>query len=116
MIIPSFSLSQLTDTKEKEMLPHIIRQINKDLQLSGYQYEIDEKSTAQQLITDLGNIIQKLLHTDFSGLLNLFYRMDITESLLLKMMNESPEDLTPNLTLLVLKKEWMKVWLRNKNL
>jgi hypothetical protein len=115
-MIPSFSLSQLTDTKEKEILPKIIMQINKDLQLSGNQYEIDEKDTAQQLVTDLGNIIQKLLQTDFSGLLNLFYRMDIPESLLLKMMNETPDDLTQNLTLLVLKKEWMKVWLRNKNL
>ncbi len=115
-MIPSFSLSQLTDTKEKEILPNIIMQINKDLQLSGNQYEIDEKDTAQQLVTDLGNIIQKLLQTDFSGLLNLFYRMDIPESLLLKMMNETPDDLTQNLTLLVLKKEWMKVWLRNKNL
>jgi hypothetical protein len=115
-MIPSFSLSQLTDTKEKEILPNIIMQINKDLQLSGNQYEIDEKCTAQQLVADLGNIIQKLLQTDFSGLLNLFYRMDIPESLLLKMMNETPDDLTQNLTLLVLKKEWMKVWLRNKNL
>jgi hypothetical protein len=115
-MIPSFSLSQLTDTKEKEILPNIIMQINKDLQLSGNQYEIDEQCTAQQLVTDLGNIIQKLLQTDFSGLLNLFYRMDIPESLLLKMMNEAPDDLTQNLTLLVLKKEWMKVWLRNKNL
>lgn len=115
-MIPSFSLSQLTDTKEKEILPNIIMQINKDLQLSGNHYEIDEKCNAQQLVTDLGNIIQKLLQTDFSGLLNLFYRMDIPESLLHKMMNETPDDLTQNLTLLVLKKEWMKVWLRNKNL
>ena len=115
-MIPSFSLSQLTDIKEKEILPNIIMQINKDLQLSGNQYEIDEKSTAQQLVTDLGIIIQKLLQTDFSRLLNLFYRMDIPESLLHKMMNETPDDLTHNLTLLVLKKEWMKVWLRNKNL
>lgn len=116
MILPAFSISQLTDAKEKTMLPNIIIQINKDMQLSGNPYEIDQKDTAQQLVTDLGIIIQKLLRTDFSGLLNLFYRMDIPESLLLKMMAETPDDLTQNLTLLVLKKEWMKIWLRNKNL
>lgn len=116
MNVPAFSLSQLTETGEKEIVPKIIMQINKDLQLSGNQNEIDQNSSAQQLVSDLGKILQNLLLTDFSGLLNLFYRIDVPESLLLKMMKETPDDLTENLTLLVLKKEWIKIWIRNKSL
>lgn len=116
MKIPGFSLSQLTNTGEKEIVPKMIMQINKDLQLSGNQYEIVQNCSTQQLVSDLGKIIQNLLANDFNGLLNLFYRIDVPESLLLKMMKETPDDLAQNLTLLVLKKEWIKVWIRNKSL
>jgi len=116
MKIPAFSLSQLTKAGDKEIIPKIIMQINKDLQLSGNQYGIDQNCSAQLLVSDLRKIIENLLQTDFSGLLNLFYRIDVPESLLQKMMEETPEDLPQNLTLLILKKEWLKVWIRNKSL
>lgn len=58
--------------------------------------------------------IQRIIVTDASKFSNLLYRVDIPEQALEALKGMAPEDYWSHITYLILKREWQKVWIRNK--
>lgn len=115
MSLPVFSLSQLQVKENREVVKQIIEQLNKDLTLSGNDFQINLNASPKQLIEDLSVFVAHVLNTSPENLSNFLYRADIAESKIAQIIQGSVEEIPQKVTFLILQKEWTKVWLRNKS-
>jgi hypothetical protein len=58
--------------------------------------------------------IYKLIQYKFAEYLNLLYIIDVPEEQIKKLDGSDLVELSEQVTFLVLKREWQKVWFRNK--
>lgn len=108
------SITLLKQIESKDLIIPLIRQINKDANLSGLDLDLAENLRPKQIVDQLYQIFQKLVTNNFDGLLNFLYRVDLSEPVLKSIQQRMPEKITEHLTVLVLKREWQKVYFRNK--
>jgi hypothetical protein len=104
----------LREALQYDLLTSLIRQLNKDFELSGVEGSISEKATPAEIARELPQMIGKLIRADFQGFLNLLYRVDVSESGLHKTDNQDMDEFIAAASYQLLKREWQKVWLRNK--
>ena len=101
---------------QKQLLNELVRQLNKDAHLSGTDLSLSETATPQEIVQQLYAFLQRLVRRDHDAYLNLLYRVDIPESHAAWSANTHADDILKDVTLRILKREWQKVWFRNKNL
>lgn len=91
----------------------LIHQLNKDF--SGI---IDLAIPLSLAPIELKNILSKhieyLLLKDIAGYQNLLYRIDISEKKIKSIETTKIESYVESVVFLILKREWQKVWFRNK--
>ena len=107
-------LQLLAEAESQGLQEELVRQLNKDLSMSGVEASIDEGQSAGEIVHQLKRILQNVIRDDFQGYLNLLYRADVPQS---KMVTSPESDFTEYLersTYELLKREWQKVWIRNK--
>jgi hypothetical protein len=104
----------LREVKQKDLLAALIRQLNKDFQLCGLESTINEKASVSEVVRNLAHILSQLIRNDFQGFLNLLYRVDIPESKIHRSETRGMDELIQDASYELLKREWQKVWLRNK--
>lgn len=114
--------------RAKSELPNILsnpqeveetaRQFQKDfLMYSILFYEEDEEmpTSWEQLFNHLYPIVEHLAEKDNRRLVQLFYRMDLSEKLLLESMNrDTIEQSIAEICVMMIHREWMKVHFRKK--
>ena len=110
----SEGLVLLESISEKHLYADLIAQLNKDFMLSGVRIEFDPHSTPEQLVQTLRNRIEHLILHDFNDFLNLLYVVDISEFEVKNLDKEHAGKMADELTVLLLKRLWKKVWYRNK--
>lgn len=110
----SEGLVLLESISEKQLYTDLITQLNKDFMLSGVRVEFDLNSSPEQLVLILRDKIRDLILNDFNDFLNLLYVIDISEFEVKKLDTEHAGTLADELTVLVLKRLWKKVWYRHK--
>lgn len=96
----------------KKLYVALIVQLNKDFQLSNIEECISEKIPPDELKTRLYNSVSTLVTDQFDDFLNLLYRIDLPEQCAVKLDDQSTEDYIENVSYLILKREWQKVWLK----
>ena len=104
----------LSEAVRAELLTSLIRQLNKDFQLSGVECCISEDASPQEIAHELERNLEKLIRDDFRGFLNVLYRVDVKESDLQQSEEQGMEEFANAAAYQLLKREWQKVWLRNK--
>ena len=104
----------LREASDQDLLEAVIRQVNKDFQLCGIDREISVEETPDQVIAQLGQILKALIRDDFRGFLNLLYRVDISESEIGQGGSRDMDAFVNEAVYRLLKREWQKVWLRNR--
>ena len=109
------ALQSLFRLEQMEMLKELIRQINKDLSLSGIEIQFDVNWNPELLVKNLTQVIATLMEKDFQKFINFLYRIDISEKKLGNIGTSDFDDLVSQITLMILKIEWQKVWFRNRN-
>ena len=92
----------------------LVMQLNKDLSMSGLDASIDEELSPGEIVTRLKVILDGLVRDDFQGFLNLLYRVDVSQSNMSRSEDSSFSDYIERSTFELLKREWQKVWIRNK--
>lgn len=110
----NMGLQLLVEAEAQGLQEELVRQLNKDLSMSGVQVSIDEGRPAGEVVSSLKGILMDLIRDDFQGYLNLLYRVDVPQS---KMVASPETDFTEYVersTYELLKREWQKVWIRNK--
>jgi len=98
---------------EKPLLyQDLINQLNKDFEITGTTIDFLKVKSPSKLFGFLEDAISELVQKDFDIFLNLLYRIDINEHQIKEIINQANENVEKQITFLILKREWQKVWLK----
>lgn len=105
----------LLEEAEKEALYlKLIEQINKDFNLANEGIDFPMSISPEELKIQLHEKIYRLIQYKFAEYLNLLYIIDVSEDQIKKLDGSDLVTLAENVAFLILKREWQKVWFRNK--
>lgn len=108
------SLELLNIVESENLFQNLILQLNKDFQLSNLSESFELSITLIQLKEQLNKIIVNLLTNNYDDYLNFLYRVDVPEKELLTIKSNNLEATINQITFLILKREYQKVWFKNR--
>ncbi|MEM8522479.1 hypothetical protein [Flavobacterium sp. PL12] len=115
MYIAPISTDSLLSEAEKETLYlNLVEQLNKDFNLANEAVDFPLSITPNELKIQLHEKIYRLIQYKFAEYLNLLYIVDVSEDEIKKLDGSDLVILAEQVSFLVLKREWQKVWFRNK--
>lgn len=113
--IAPLNANQLLEEAEKESLYlKLIEQINKDFNLANEGIDFPMSISPSELKIQLHEKIYRMIQYKFAEYLNLLYIIDVSEDQIKKLDGSDLVILAENVAFLILKREWQKVWFRNK--
>ncbi len=113
-ITPKTADLLLTEASQENLYQKLIDQINKDFNLANESIDIPEKISPENLKELLHEKIYRLIQYKFAEYLNLLYIIDVSESEIKKLDGSDIASLSGEVSFLILKREWQKVWFRSK--
>ena len=115
MFIAPISTDLLLQEAEKETLyVNLIVQLNKDFNLANEAVDFPISLSPDELKVQLHEKIYRLIQYKFAEYLNLLYIIDVSEEEIKKLDGSDLVILAEQVAFLILKREWQKVWFRNK--
>jgi hypothetical protein len=107
------SIQDIISTSEKhELYLDLIKQLKKDFLFVNIEIDIDESTQPIHLKEILHKTLYTLIQERFSDYLNLLYKIDVSEEKIKQLDGSDLKKLSEQVSFLVLKREWMKVWIR----
>jgi hypothetical protein len=104
----------LVEATNENLYNNLIDQINKDFNLANESIDLPQDIKPEELKNELHEKIYRLIQYKFAEYLNLLYIVDVPEDQIKKLDGSDIGELAKQVAFLVLKREWMKVWFRNK--
>ena len=104
----------LLEATNENLYLNLIEQINKDFNLANESIDLAQDIKPEELKAELHEKIYRLIQYKFAEYLNLLYIVDVPEDQIKKLDGSDIGELSKQVAFLVLKREWMKVWFRNK--
>lgn len=104
----------LIEAEQENLYLKLIEQLNKDFNLANEALDLPLSTEADDLKLALHEKIYRLIQYKFAEYLNLLYIVDVPEEDVKKLDGSDVLALSKQVAFLVLKREWMKVWFRNK--
>jgi hypothetical protein len=115
MFIAPKNTDLLLQEAEKETLyVNLIVQLNKDFNLANEAVDFPLSLTPDELKIQLHEKVYRLIQYKFAEYLNLLYIIDVSEDEIKKLDGSDLVILAEQVAFLILKREWQKVWFRNK--
>lgn len=115
MYITPINADLLFQEAQKETLYlKLIEQINKDFNLANEGIDFPMSVSPEELKIQLHEKIFRLIQYKFAEYLNLLYIIDVSEDQIKKLDGSDLVVLAEEVAFLILKREWQKVWFRNK--
>jgi len=115
MYITPINADLLFQEAQKEALYlKLIEQINKDFNLANEGIDFPMSISPEKLKIQLHEKIFRLIQYKFAEYLNLLYIIDVSEDQIKKLDGSDLVILAEEVAFLILKREWQKVWFRNK--
>ena len=115
MYIAPKNTDLLLQEAEKETLyVNLITQMNKDFNLANEAVDFPLSLLPDELKIQLHEKIYRLIQYKFAEYLNLLYIIDVSEEEIKKLDGSDLVILAEQVAFLILKREWQKVWFRNK--
>lgn len=115
MFVAPVNTDLLLNEAEKEALYiKLIEQINKDFNLANEGIDFPLSVSPNELKIQLHEKIYRLIQYKFAEYLNLLYVIDVSEEEIKKLDGTDLIQLSEQVSFLILKREWQKVWFRNK--
>jgi GH15 family glucan-1,4-alpha-glucosidase len=112
MLSAKNTLELLQKSEAENLYQKLIVQLNKDFQLSNLTYEVAHNSSPVQLKEKLHTILLHLINNQYDDYLNFLYRVDVPEKELIKVKESTINLMVEEITFLVLKRIFQKVWLK----
>ncbi|WP_163515944.1 M3 family oligoendopeptidase [Gelidibacter japonicus] len=97
-----------------ELYAKLVDQLNKDLALANVDLEFDSEVLPTSLKLLLHEEVYRLIQHKFMDYLNLLYIVDVSEEKIKQLDGNDTIQLAENVTFLILKREWQKVFYRNR--
>ena len=104
----------LIEAEEGNLYLKLIEQINKDFNLANEGIDFPLRISPNELKLQLHEKIYRLIQYKFAEYLNLLYIIDVSEEQIKKLDGSDLVILAEEVAFLILKREWQKVWFRNK--
>ena len=104
----------LSEASKDNLYLKLIEQINKDFNLANESIDFSISIDPEELKAQLHEKIYRLIQYKFAEYLNLLYIIDVPEDQIKKLDGSDLVILAEQVAFLILKREWMKVWFRNK--
>ena len=102
------------EAQNENLYVKLIEQINKDFNLANEGVDFPLSTNPSELKIQLHEKIYRLIQYKFAEYLNLLYIIDVSEDQIKKLDGSDIAELAEQVAFLILKREWMKVWFRNK--
>lgn len=92
----------------------LVEQLNKDFNFANEAIDFPLDIQPLDLKNQLHEKIYKLIQYKFAEYLNLLYIIDVSEEQIKKLDGSDITELSAQVSFLILKREWQKVWFRNR--
>lgn len=113
-IAPISTEDLLSEAEKENLYSKLIEQINKDFNLANEGIDFPQSTSPNELKLQLHEKIYRLIQYKFAEYLNLLYIIDVPEETIKQLDGSDLVVLSEQVSFLILKREWMKVWFRNK--
>ncbi len=114
MQLPKTFENLIEQATELDLYKKLIFQLNKDFLLANIDLDFHEDVLPSSLKLMLHETVYKLIQEKFTEYLNLLYIIDVPEKQVKALDGEDTLKLSEDVTFLILKREWQKVWFRKK--
>jgi hypothetical protein len=104
----------LSEAEKESLYSKLIEQINKDFNLANEAVDFPQSTTPYELKVQLHEKIYRLIQYKFAEYLNLLYIIDVAEDQIKRLDGSDIVELSEQVAFLILKREWQKVWYRNR--
>nr|WP_322625123.1 hypothetical protein [uncultured Flavobacterium sp.] len=104
----------LSQAQKEQLYAKLVEQLNKDFALANEPTEYTEGTSPFELKMAVQDKIFRLIHHKFAEYLNLLYIIDVPEKDVKALNGGDIAELAEQITFLILKREWQKVWFRNR--
>lgn len=112
--VPTSTENLLETAASESLYNKLLEQINKDFSLANEAVDFPKSTTPEELTVQLHEKIYRMISYRFAEYLNLLYIIDVPESEVKKLDGSDLAELSAQVAFLVLKREWQKVWFRNR--
>ena len=103
----------LTQASVENLYLKLVEQINKDFKLANEGIDFPMSIAPEELKIQLHEKIYRLIQYKFAEYLNLLYIIDVPENEIKQLDGSDIVELAGQVSFLILKREWQKVWFRN---
>jgi hypothetical protein len=113
MQLPTTFDDLIAEANQLDLYKKLIVQLNKDFLLANVDLDLHEEVLPSSLKLLLHETVYKLIQEKFTEYLNLLYIIDVSESQVKALDGEDVLKLSEDVSFLILKREWQKVWFKN---
>lgn len=114
MDVPITFEDLVEDANQLNLYRNLVRQLNKDFLLANIPLDFHENVLPSSLKLLLHETVYKLIQDKFIDYLNLLYIIDVSEKEVKALNGNDVLQLSEAVSFLILKREWQKVWFKNK--
>jgi hypothetical protein len=111
---PTNTDNLLSEAEKENLYAKLIEQLNKDFNFANEAIDFPQSTTPYELKVQLHEKIYRLIQYKYTELLNLLYIIDVPEENIKQLDGTDTVDLSEQIAFLILRREWMKVWFRNR--
>ena len=104
----------ISQAEEEQLYFKLIEQVNKVFALANESIDVPTSIFPFEFKNLVQEKIYKLIQYKFAEYLNLLYIIDVPEDQIKKLDGTDVVELSEQVAFLVIKREWQKVWFRNK--
>ncbi len=108
------STALLQNATANHLYKKLVAQLKKDFELANISIDFSLDLAPKNLITILHEKIYYLILERFSEYLNLLYIVDVPEKSFEKIKVTDVVEVAEQVSFIILKREWQKVWLKAK--
>lgn len=102
-----------TKIVDVDLLTLLRKQLEKDFYSATFCEVSFDAPTVEGLVEQVHQEIYRIVSTDVSKFSNLLYRVDVSEVSVDALKGLPLEEYWEQITFSILKREWLKVWIRN---
>lgn len=113
MQFPATFDALIYEANQLKLYKKLIEQLNKDFLLANLSVEFHEDILPSSLKLLLHETVYELIQHKFTNYLNLLYIIDVSEDQIRQLDGEDTLLLSEQVSFLILKREWQKVWYKN---
>ncbi|PKG50044.1 MULTISPECIES: hypothetical protein [Olleya] len=114
MKLPSTFNQLIDEANTLDLYQKLVLQLNKDFLYANIDLDFDPDILPSSLKLLLHETVYKLIQEKFAEYLNLLYIIDVSEEVIKQLDGSDTLQLADQVSFLILKREWQKVWFRHK--